>query len=224
MAEAKKAAKKKTATKKATVKKAAKKAAPKKARAKKVAAKKTPAKKTATKAAKKVANEVIDSAPKLKPVVKKGPKLSPQALEDNFKPLTKKEIEHYHGRLLQQRRQLIGDVDHMSLDALKNNRQESSGDLSSMPIHMADIGTDNYEQEFTLGLIASDRKLLKDIDYALFRIDDGTYGTCDATGEPIGRARLDAKPYARYCIDFARKLEQGLVREPQDELSVEELE
>ena len=213
MAETKKTVKKKTATKKATVKKAAK--------------RKSPVKKTATKAAKKAAPKDVAPTtsapvPKVKPAVKKKTKLSSKALEENFKPLTKKELEHYHGRLLQLRKQLIGDVDHMSLDALKNNRQESSGDLSSMPIHMADIGTDNYEQEFTLGLIESERKMLKDIDFALLRIDEGTYGTCDEMGEPIGRARLDAKPYARYCIDFARKLEQGLVKKPQEEFSEDE--
>ncbi len=211
MAEAKKAAKKKATTKKATVKTSAKKKA-----AKKAAAKKAPARKKAAKSSKQV------TAPKVDRAVKKTVQLSPRALEANFKPLTKREIDNYRGRLLLLRRQLVGDVDHMSLDALKNSRQESSGDLSSMPIHMADIGTDNYEQEFTLGLIESERRMLKDIDYALFRIGEGTYGTCDATGEPIGRVRLDAKPYARYCIDFARKLEQGLVREPQEELSAEE--
>jgi len=213
MAETKKAVKKKTATKKATVKKAAK--------------RKSPVEKTATKAPKKAAPKDVAPTtsapmPKVKPAVKKKTKLSSKAFKENFKPLTKKELEYYHGCLLQLRNQLIGDVDHMSLDALKNNRQESSGDLSSMPIHMADIGTDNYEQEFTLGLIESERKMLKDIDFALLRIGEGTYGTCDETGELIGRARLDAKPYARYCIDFARKLEQGLVKKPQEEFSEDE--
>jgi len=212
MAEAKKATKKKTTKKEPTVKKATKKAA----------AKKAPAKKTAGNTARKVAVKAAEPSPKTKPTVKKRPKVSSKALEENFKALTKKEIELYHNQLLQMRTKLIGDVDHMSSDALKNSRQESSGDLSSMPIHMADIGTDNYEQEFTLGLIETERKMLKDIDSALFRIGDGNYGICDATGESIGRARLDAKPYARYCIEFARELEQGLVKEPQEEYSVEE--
>jgi len=136
---------------------------------------------------------------------------APKSKDPNFKPLSKKEIESFRQALLHQRTQLIGDVDQMGISALKDNRQESSGDLSSMPIHMADIGTDNYEQEFTLGLIESERNMLKDIDLALSKIVDGVFGICEATDKPIGRTRLQAKPYARYTIDYARKLEKGLV-------------
>ena len=143
-------------------------------------------------------------------VAKKARK-APVSKDPNFKPLSKKEIEAFRQALLIQRTQLIGDVDQMGISTLKDNRQESSGDLSSMPIHMADIGTDNYEQEFTLGLIESERNMLKDIDLALSKIVDGAFGICEATGKSIGRTRLQAKPYARYTIDYARKLEKGLV-------------
>ena len=80
-----------------------------------------------------------------------------------------------------------------------------------MPIHMADIGTDNYEQEFALGLMDEEKKLLEEIDAALSRIEDGSYGICEATGKAISKARLKAKPWARYCVEHARKLEQGLL-------------
>ena len=142
--------------------------------------------------------------------IAKKAKKTPVSKDPNFKPLSKKEIESFRQVLLHQRIQLIGDVDHMGSNALKDNRQESSGDLSSMPIHMADIGTDNYEQEFTLGLIESERNMLKDIDLALSKVADGAFGICEATGKPIGRTRLEAKPYARYTIDYARKVEEGL--------------
>ncbi|MHC4084606.1 MAG: TraR/DksA family transcriptional regulator, partial [Planctomycetota bacterium] len=89
-------------------------------------------------------------------------------------------------------------------------------DLSSMPIHMADIGTDNYEQEFALGLMDSERKLLREIDDALQRTEQGTYGICEGTGKQIRKARLEAQPWARYCVEYARKLEQGLVREQEE--------
>ena len=79
-----------------------------------------------------------------------------------------------------------------------------------MPIHMADIGTDNYEQEFTLGLVESERKLLREIDAAIVRIRDGIYGVCLERGIPIGRPRLDAKPWAKYCIEEARDRERRL--------------
>ena len=85
-----------------------------------------------------------------------------------------------------------------------------------MPIHMADIGTDNYEQEFALGLMDSERKLLREIDAALGRIEKKTYGTCQGTGKPIAKARLEARPWAKHCVDYARMLEQGLVTAQED--------
>jgi DnaK suppressor protein len=72
---------------------------------------------------------------------------------------------------------------------------------------MADIGSDNYEQEFTLGLMDSERKLLKEIDDALQRVEQGIYGICEGTGKQIPKARLEAQPWARYCVEYARKLE-----------------
>jgi len=82
-----------------------------------------------------------------------------------------------------------------------------------MPIHMADLGTDNYEQEFALELMDSEIKLLREIDAALARISEGTYGICLGTGQPIPKARLEAQPWARYCVEYARMVEQGLVNE-----------
>jgi DnaK suppressor protein len=122
-------------------------------------------------------------------------------------------IEHFKQMLLQKRREIISNVNEMEDETLKKSRLDASGDLSSMPIHMADLGTDNYEQEFALGLMDSERKLLREIDDALQRIEDKTYGICEGTGKPIPKARLEAQPWARYCVDYARMLEQGFVRE-----------
>ena len=68
---------------------------------------------------------------------------------------------------------------------------------------------------FALELMDSERKLLREIDDALERIDKKRYGICEATEKSISRARLEAKPWARYCVEYARKLEQGLVEEVQ---------
>ncbi len=76
---------------------------------------------------------------------------------------------------------------------------------------MADMGTDNYEQEFTLGLVEKDRNLLREINDALAKIQNGAYGICEGTGKPIAKARLEAQPWARYSIEYARRLErQGM--------------
>ena len=124
--------------------------------------------------------------------------------------LTSTDMDHFKQILLKKRREIIGNVNEMQDEALKKSRLDASGDLSSMPIHMADIGTDNYEQEFALGLMDSERKLLNEIDQALQRIDQGAYGVCEATGKRISKVRLEAKPWARYCVQHAKKLEQGL--------------
>jgi RNA polymerase-binding protein DksA len=117
------------------------------------------------------------------------------------------DIERFKQMLLEKRREILVNVNEMEDETLKKSRLDASGDLSSMPIHMADIGSDNYEQEFTLGLMDSERKLLKEIDDALQRIEHGTYGICEGTGRQIQKARLEAQPWARYCVEYARKLE-----------------
>ena len=133
--------------------------------------------------------------------------------------LTAADIEHFKQMLLQKRREIVNNVNEMEDETLKQSRLDAAGDLSSMPIHMADIGTDNYEQEFALGLMDSERKLLSEIDGALQRIEEGTYGICEGTGKPIPKARLKAQPWARYCVEYARMLEQGLVREQEQSIS-----
>jgi DnaK suppressor protein len=123
--------------------------------------------------------------------------------------LTRQEIEQFRIMLLQKRAEILGDVSTLHNEALNKDRREAAGDLSSMPIHMADLGSDNYELEFTLGLIEGERTILKEIDEALDRIQQGTYGVCLATGRPIGKARLRAKPWAKYCYEYTLAQEKG---------------
>ena len=120
------------------------------------------------------------------------------------------DIERFRNLLLEKRREIFKNVFDIEGETLRKSRLDASGDLSSMPIHMADLGTDNYEQEFALGLMDSERKILHEIDGALQRIEEGTYGICEGTGNPIPKARLEAQPWARYCVDYARLVEQGL--------------
>ena len=121
------------------------------------------------------------------------------------------ELAEFQRLLIDKRAELVGDVNHMTSEALRNNQPGGAGNLSSMPIHMADIGTDNWERDFTLNLLESERQLLKEIDAALERINERTYGVCEATRKPIRKQRLRAKPWARYCIEYARLRELGRV-------------
>ena len=120
--------------------------------------------------------------------------------------LTSRELEFYRDMILAKRREIVGDMSSMEREALRT----SGTNLSNLPLHMADMGTDNYEQEFTLGLVEKDRKLLRDLNDALAKIQNGTYGICEGTGKPISKARLEAQPWARFSIEHARKLEGRL--------------
>ena len=124
--------------------------------------------------------------------------------------LTAKDLEEFKTLLLQKRREILVNVTNFEGEALKKTRGDASGDLSAMPVHMADLGSDTYEQEFVIGLMDSERRILLEIEQALDRIEQGTFGICEGTQKPIARARLEAQPWARYSIEYARMKEQGL--------------
>jgi DnaK suppressor protein len=121
--------------------------------------------------------------------------------------MKKADMKVYKERLLLLRARLRGDVNKMAEAALSKTRSEASGDLSSMPIHMADVGSDNYEQEFTLSLMQSEEETLDQIEAALERIEDGVYGSCVECDGRINKQRLNAIPFTPFCIKCANRLE-----------------
>lgn len=123
--------------------------------------------------------------------------------------LKTEELASYRRVLHSLRARLRGDLDRMTDEALRRESTGGSGSLSSVPLHMADLGTENYDQEFTLGLIENEQGTLEMINEALDRVERGTFGQCGECGEPIAKSRLQAIPYARHCIRCARKLEGG---------------
>ena len=121
---------------------------------------------------------------------------------------TAEESKPYHDKLRLLRARLVGDTNHLAESALNRTRSEAAGDLSKMPIHMADIGSDNYEQEFSLNLLAAEQDTLAEIDSALARIESGEYGACVECGHRIKKSRLNAIPFTHYCIDCASERDQ----------------
>lgn len=119
------------------------------------------------------------------------------------------EVKVFKAALEAMRARLRGDVSTMADAALRKTRSEASGDLSSMPIHMADIGSDAFEQEFTLSLMATEEETLDLVEQALTRIRDRTYGVCEECDGVIAKKRLEAIPFAPLCIRCAEKLENG---------------
>lgn len=146
---------------------------------------------------------------KAAPVVETKPVIVPKPGGKNQAGLSVKDVAMFRELLLTKRRELLGDVNSMEDEALRNS---GGSNLSNLPLHMADMGTDNYEQEFTLGLVEKDRVLLREIHAALAKIQDGTYGLCEGTGKPIAKVRLEAQPWTRYSIEWAKKMEQRQIR------------
>jgi len=121
--------------------------------------------------------------------------------------MTKTDLQAFQQQLTVLRDRHNGDVSHLADEALRRTGGGASGNLSNMPIHMADLGTDNFEQEFTLSLMQNEEQLLGEIGAALERIKQGKFGQCEECEGAIPKARLQAVPYARHCVECARKLE-----------------
>ncbi len=117
--------------------------------------------------------------------------------------LTKKELDEYRALLLDKRRAAMRLLNGMEDAALRS----PDGNLSNMPNHMADMGSDVYDQDFTLSMAEGERKILEEIDAALLRIENKTYGVCQLSGKPISKARLEAKPWAKYTVEAERIME-----------------
>jgi DnaK suppressor protein len=94
-------------------------------------------------------------------------------------------------------------LERMRSDQHESDESESGslGELSHMDQHQADVGTETFEREKDLSILENVEAELADIEHALARLNDGTYGTCEACGRPIDEARLDAMPAARLCLD-----------------------
>lgn len=114
----------------------------------------------------------------------------------------------HHRRLTTLREQILN-----GRDAQSRSAQE---ELSSFSEHMADAATDSYDRDCALALLSSAQQALYQIDHALARITDGTYGFCELTGEPIERERLKTIPWTRFSLAAQAQLEaRGMANRPQ---------
>ncbi len=119
--------------------------------------------------------------------------------------LTSKDLKQFETMLLAKRKELVGDANHLEEEALRKSKDEAATmDISNF----ADLGTDNYEQEFDLSLLEFQGETLREIDEALEKIQDKTFGTCEACGKPIPKGRLMAKPHARFCVPCRSKQDE----------------
>ena len=136
-------------------------------------------------------------------------KAKPKAAKSPAKPkshLNATDRKFFSVMLLRRRDLLRGDVGGLEAEGLRKT-QDSSGDLSSVPIHLADLGTDAFDQEMTLGRMEMESDELQEIQEALDGIKDGSFGLCETCGKPIPKSRLKAIPYTRLCVTCKMKEE-----------------
>ncbi len=124
------------------------------------------------------------------------------------KRFTKKDLDLYKEKLFNLKDDTLTQIRDISEDTLMKSQKDMSGDISGYGIHLADVATDNYERDFNLGLVSSEREIVLDIDAALKRIEDKTYGICDMCKKHIIKSRLNALPHAKYCCKCKEKLEK----------------
>ena len=124
--------------------------------------------------------------------------------------LTKAQKKHYRELLMDLRRKFASQLQFHQDDALTSKR-DSAGERAGMATHMADLGSDNFRHDLELGLMTEEGDVLEMIDEALQKIEDSEYGICVDCDCNINPERLEAKPYARYCVrckDRREKMEE----------------
>jgi len=121
--------------------------------------------------------------------------------------MDKKGLAYFKDLLLKKREELIKNIEYLKSITSNSTNQEASGDHSAYSFHMADQGTDAMEREKAFLFASRDEKYLKQINAALERIDNGTYGVCRVTGKDIGRERLEAVPTT--TISYEAKVQES---------------
>ena len=124
------------------------------------------------------------------------------------KKLTKKDLVVYRKLIVKRKNEILDDIEHISEDTLKKSQKDAAGDISGYTYHMADVATDTYDREFSLGLASNEQKSLYELEDALKKIDEGTFGICEECASPIVKIRLKAVPQARLCVKCQKKKEK----------------
>jgi DnaK suppressor protein len=119
--------------------------------------------------------------------------------------MTKTDLMLQRERLLALRARLQDDTTQMEDNALNKDHNM----ITSIPTDMEELGSDNADQELTLSLLGSEKDALDQIEAAIERIENGSYGDCETCGAKIPKSRLEAIPYAAQCVRCASQREEG---------------
>ena len=121
--------------------------------------------------------------------------------------MSKEDLAYFKNLLLEKRKEVVKNLEYLKSVIMESTTKEATGDHSSYSFHMADQGTDAMEREKAFMFAARDEKYLKQIDEALERVDNGTYGICRITGKLIGKERLEAVPTTTISVE-AKKAQE----------------
>jgi DnaK suppressor protein len=122
--------------------------------------------------------------------------------------MTITDTEPFKRALLEERRRLVDAIEYLHSENPRS-MEEESGEEAGIDNHPGDLATITLDREIDYTLEETDERVLKAVDAALGRIEEGTYGTCVSCGKPISDERLEARPWAELCIDCARKASRG---------------
>lgn len=114
----------------------------------------------------------------------------------------------YYRLLVDLREHVASGLDTHTEQTLKRSAKDDAGDLSAYAQHMADAGTDTFDRDFALSLVSNEQEALAEIEAAILRIKNGTYGVCELTGKPISKERLLAVPFARFSVESQTEVEK----------------
>jgi RNA polymerase-binding protein DksA len=168
-------------------------------------------------------NKIVAKKPEVtkKPATKVNkkitPKATPKAVSANVRKntpaaadqkLTKKQIEYFKTKLETEKNRVLEEMTDLQKGSLKTSISDASGENSRYSYHLGDVASLSYGREFDMGLSERQQKYLEQIDEALQRIEDGTYGICKVTGEPISIERLEEVPVAKYSVKGKELLER----------------
>jgi DnaK suppressor protein len=120
----------------------------------------------------------------------------------------KKELEYFKNLVAKVKDRMLDEIKRISEDTLKKSQKDASGDISGYSYHMADVASDTYDREFSMGLASNERQAMYEVDDAVKKIEDGTFGICEDCKSLISKTRLKAVPFARLCVKCQERKEK----------------
>jgi DnaK suppressor protein len=123
--------------------------------------------------------------------------------------MNKRDLKKFEKILRMMKDEVLTEVSQIHKENLGRNLREESGELSGYSTHMADMAGDEAELAMNLRILAAEQDILDELEDALTRIEQGTYGVCESCGGKIAKVRLTAKPFARLCIACRQRREMG---------------